>query len=76
MDKFLENQASNLAFQVAGEWNWSKRDQAAKQKLKSEKQTALRSYSNRPEFAEKFNAVLAYYMIRENYINEANESSH
>ena len=76
MDKFLENQASNIAFQIAGEWNWSKKDQAAKQKLESEKKIVMRSYSDKPEFAEKFNAVLAYYMIRENYINEANESSH
>jgi len=73
MDKFLENQASNIAFQIAGEWNWSKKDQAAKQKLESEKKIVMRSYSDKPEFAEKFNAVLAYYMIRENYIKEANE---
>jgi hypothetical protein len=31
------------------------------------------SYSNRPEFAEKFNAVLDYYLIKENFIKESNE---
>jgi hypothetical protein len=76
MDKFLENQASNIAFQIAGRWNWSKRDDSAKQTLGSEKEVVLRSYSNRPEFAEKFNAALAYYMIRENYIKQSNESAH
>ena len=76
MDKFLENQASNHAFHCASVWHNSKKDNDAKRYFESEKKFTLSSYSNRPEFAEKFNAVLAYYMVRENYIKEANESAH
>lgn len=74
MDKFLENQASNEAFHCASVWHNSKQDNAAKRYFESEKAIVLSSYANRPEFAEKFNAVLAWYMIRENFIKESNET--
>jgi hypothetical protein len=73
MDKFLENQASNHAFHCASVWHNSKQDKDAKRYFESEKKITLSSYSNRPEFAEKFNAVLNYYLIKENYIKELNE---
>lgn len=74
MDKFLENQASNQAFHCASVWHNSKQDNAAKRYFESEKAIVLSSYANKPEFAEKFNAVLAWYMIRENFIKESNET--
>jgi len=73
MDKFLENQASNHAFHCASVWHNSKKDHDSKRYFESEKKITLYSYSNRPEFAEKFNAVLAYYMVRENFIKASNE---
>lgn len=74
MNKSLENQASNQAFHCAGVWHSSKKDKAAKQYFESEKKITLSSYSDKPEFAEKFNAALAWYMIRENFIKESNET--
>ena len=74
MDKFLENQASNQAFHCASVWHNSKKDNAAKRYFESEKAVTLSSYANRPEFAEKFNAVLAYYLVRENFINDSNKT--
>ena len=76
MNKLLENQASNHAFHCASVWHNSKKDNDAKRHFESEKKATLLSYSDKPEFAEKFNAVLAYYMVRENFIKESNESSH
>ena len=73
MDKFIENQASNEAFHCASVWHNSKQDNDAKRYFESEKKVTLVSYSNRPEFAEKFNAVLDYYLIKENSIKESNE---
>lgn len=73
MDKLLENQASNHAFHCAGVWHNSKKDHDAKRYFESEKKAILWSYSDKPEFAEKFNAVLNYYLVRENYIKELNE---
>jgi hypothetical protein len=73
MDKFLENQASNQAFHCASVWHNSKQDNDAKLYFESEKKVTLMSYSNRPEFAEKFNAALNYYLIKGNYINELKE---
>jgi hypothetical protein len=73
MDKFIENQASNHAFHCAGVWHNSKKDKDAKRYFESEKKITISSYSNRPEFAEKFNAVLDYYLIKENFIKESNE---
>lgn len=73
MDKILENQASNHAFHCAGVWHNSKQDKDAKRYFESEKKITLYSYSNRPEFAEKFNSVLNYFLIKENYIKELNE---
>ena len=73
MDKFLENQASNHAFHCASVWHNSKQDKDAWRYFESEKKVTLMSYSNRPEFAEKFNAVLDYYLIKENFIKESNE---
>ncbi len=75
MDKFLENQASNHAFHCASVWHNSKKDNDAKRYFESEKKVTLVSYSNRPEFAERFNAVLAYYMNRENFIKASNEGA-
>lgn len=72
MNPFLENQASNQAFHCAGVWHNSKQDAAAKRYFESEKKAVLLSYSDKPEFAEKFNAVLNYYMIRDNYIKQLN----
>ena len=74
MRKDIENQASNHAFHCAGVWHNSRQDAAAKRYFESEKAITLSSYSNRPEFAEKFNAVLAYYMIPENFIKDSNET--
>ena len=73
MDKIIETQASNHAFHCAGVWHNSKQDNDAKRYFESEKKVTLMSYSNRLEFAEKFNAVLNYYLIKENYIKELNE---
>jgi hypothetical protein len=74
MRKDIENQASNHAFHCASVWHNSKKDNAAKREFESEKKFTLSSYFNRPEFAEKFNASLDYYMVRENFINESNET--
>jgi hypothetical protein len=71
----LENQASNKAFQVAGIWHSSSKDRLAQKRIESEKEIILCSYTSKPEYAEKFNAVLAYYMIRENYIQVLNGTS-
>lgn len=76
MDKFLENQANNHAFHCASVWHNSKKDHDAKRYLESEKKAVLWSYSDRPKFAEKFDAVLAYYMIKENFIKQSNECAH
>jgi hypothetical protein len=67
-----EHQATNHAFHCAGVWHNSKKDHAAKRYFESEKQAVLWSYSC-PAFAEKFQAALAYYMIRENYTKEIAE---
>ena len=74
MRKDIENQASNHAFHCASVWHNSKKDNAAKRYFESEKAIVLSSYTNRPEFAEKFNAVLAYYLVRENFIKDSNET--
>lgn len=74
MRKDIEIHASNQAFHCAGVWHNSNKDNAAKRYFESEKKITLSSYSDKPEFAEKFNAVLAYYMIRENYIKQLNET--
>lgn len=68
-----EEQASNKAFRLAGIWHSSSQDQSAQKRIESDKEIILRSYASKPEYAEKFNAVLAYYMIRENYIKQSNE---
>lgn len=75
MDKLLENQASNQAFHCASVWHNSNKDKDGKRYFESEKAITLASYSDKPEFAEKFNAVLAWYMIRENFIKELNGTS-
>jgi hypothetical protein len=74
MRKDIENQASNQAFHCASVWHNSSKDNAAKRYFESEKAITLSSYTNRPEFAEKFNAVLAYYLVRENFIKASNET--
>jgi len=74
MRKDIEIQASNQAFHCASVWHNSKKDNAAKRYFDSEKKIMLSSYSDKPEFAEKFNAILAWYMIRENFIKDSNET--
>ena len=74
MRKDIENQASNHAFHCASVWHNSKKDNDAKRYFESEKKFTLSSYSNMPEFAEKFNASLTYYMVRENFIKDSNET--
>lgn len=74
MRKDIEIQASNQAFHCASVWHNSKKDNDAKRYFESEKKITLSSYSDNPEFAEKFNAVLAWYMIRENFIKDSNET--
>jgi len=75
MDKFLENQVINHAYHCASVWHNSKQDKDAKRYFESEKKVTLMSYSNMPEFSEKFNAVLDYYMVRENFIKASNENT-
>ena len=74
MRKDIEIQASNHAFHCASVWHNSSKDAAAKRYFESEKKVTLSSYSDTPDFADKFKAVLAYYMIRENFINDSNET--
>ena len=64
--------ATNEAFQLAGEWHWSKKDDAAKKRLQSEKKAVLMSYGQDPEFSEKFLHMLEYYMDMERYMKEVN----
>ena len=74
MKKDIETQAINHAFHCASVWHDSKKDNDAKRYFESEKALTLSSYADRPEFAEKFNAVLAYYLVRENFINDSNKT--